>query len=383
MAYNPELGISFGRKLLASLLQLSRKVLFWVHLLVGVSAGLVILVMAVTGTLLTYERQVVAWMDQRPVSAGTRLPIEALLGQLPGATGVVLRADPTEAVTVSVGRETILVDPASGVRLAPPHEGVRDFFRWVTAWHRWLGADAGHRTTARAFTGAANLAFLFLVLSGLYLWLPRKWRWPNLRAVLWFRGGLSGKARDFNWHNAAGFWCCVPLFFVVVSGVVISYPWASDIVYRANGVQPPSRGKGKGGPREGNVSRAASLLHLDVLVARAQKQVTGWRSISFQVPVRDEEPVTFNIDAGSGGQPQNRSSVTLDRATGAVIRSTNFAAQDAGQRARSWMRFVHTGEYYGLAGQTIAGIASAGGALLVWTGMALAWRRFRAWTARR
>jgi uncharacterized iron-regulated membrane protein len=46
------------------------------------------------------------------------------------------------------------------------------------------------------------------------------------------------------------------------------------------------------------------------------------------------------------------------------------------------MRFVHTGEYYGLTGQTIAGIASLGGALLVWTGLALAYRRFRAWLAR-
>jgi hypothetical protein len=46
------------------------------------------------------------------------------------------------------------------------------------------------------------------------------------------------------------------------------------------------------------------------------------------------------------------------------------------------MRFVHTGEYYGMAGQAIAGIASLGGALLVWTGIALSYRRFRAWLAR-
>ncbi len=360
-----------------------RRILFWLHLISGVVAGLVILVMAVTGTLLTYERQVVAWAEQRPVSAGTRLPIEALLAQLPGATGVVLRADPTEAVTVSFGRETILVDPASAARLAPPHAEVRAFFRRVTEWHRWLGADAGHRTAARAVTGAANLAFLFLGVSGLYLWFPRRWRWSNVRAVLWFRAGLAGKSRDYNWHQVAGFWCCVPLFFVVLSGVVMSYPWASDIVYRANGVQPPNRGKGKGRPPEGNASRGNSFVNLDLLVAEAGKQVTGWRSISFQIPVRDDEPVTFNIDAGNGGQPQKRSSVVLDRVTGTVIRSTDFADQDAGQRARSWMRFVHTGEYYGLAGQTMTGIASAGGVLLVWTGMALAWRRFRAWAARR
>jgi hypothetical protein len=37
----------------------------------------------------------------------------------------------------------------------------------------------------------------------------------------------------------------------------------------------------------------------------------------------------------------------------------------------------------GLAGQTVAGIATGGGAVLVWTGLALAWRRWRAWVKRR
>jgi uncharacterized iron-regulated membrane protein len=42
----------------------------------------------------------------------------------------------------------------------------------------------------------------------------------------------------------------------------------------------------------------------------------------------------------------------------------------------------HTGEAGGLAGQTIAFLASAGGSVLVWTGIALAWRRFRSWRRR-
>ena len=34
-----------------------RKVLFWMHLTAGVTAGLVILVMSLSGVLLAYERQ--------------------------------------------------------------------------------------------------------------------------------------------------------------------------------------------------------------------------------------------------------------------------------------------------------------------------------------
>jgi len=39
------------------------------------------------------------------------------------------------------------------------------------------------------------------------------------------------------------------------------------------------------------------------------------------------------------------------------------------------IRFLHTGEVLGLAGQALAGLASLAGCLLVWSRLALAWRR--------
>ena len=54
-----------------------------------------------------------------------------------------------------------------------------------------------------------------------------------------------------------------------------------------------------------------------------------------------------------------------------------------GRRWRSMLRFAHTGEVWGLTGQTMAGVASAAACVLVYTGFALAWRRFSAWRSRR
>jgi uncharacterized iron-regulated membrane protein len=72
----------------------------------------------------------------------------------------------------------------------------------------------------------------------------------------------------------------------------------------------------------------------------------------------------------------------LDRATGDVVRWESFASYTRGRQLRSILRFAHTGEVVGVAGQTIAGLVSAGGAVLVFTGLTLAIRRFRAWIAR-
>ena len=65
-----------------------RKFIFWCHLAAGVFAGLVVLVMSVTGVLLMYERQITARADTRgyqvaePSNGQTRLPVETLLGKL-------------------------------------------------------------------------------------------------------------------------------------------------------------------------------------------------------------------------------------------------------------------------------------------------------------
>ncbi|HJX29858.1 MAG TPA: PepSY-associated TM helix domain-containing protein, partial [Thermoanaerobaculia bacterium] len=126
---------------------------------------------------------------------------------------------------------------------------------------------------------------------------------------------------------------------------------------------------------EGRPERPA-LAGLDTLWARAERQVPGWQSLSVRLAGKADEPVTFTINRGHRGRPDLRSQLTLDRASGEVVKWEPFASQSLGRRLRTWTRWVHTGEAGGFLGQTLAGITSAAGAVLVWTGFALAWRRF-------
>jgi uncharacterized iron-regulated membrane protein len=378
-----------------------RKVIFWCHLPVGVLGGIVILIMCVTGTLLTYEKQITSWADTRgyqsapPTSGATRLPVETIIAKAREARGaapsaVVLRASPYAPAEVAFGRETTLfLNPYSGQILGDGSPRVRNFFRGVTDWHRWLGAQGDNRKIARAITGACNLGFLFLVASGFYLWWPQKWTKKLVRNVTWFRRGLPARTRDFNWHNVIGFWSAVPLFVVVLSGVVISYTWAGNLVYRVVGESPPTprpsqpQGTPAAPRRDPGQTGTETLTRLDASWARAEQQVPGWQSITLQLPATSEAPLTFTIDQGNGGQPQKRSQLTLDRTTTEVVRWEPFSASSRGRQLRSILRFSHTGEVAGVAGQTLAGLVSAGGAVLVWTGLALAWRRLRGWLGRR
>ena len=381
-------------------MKLFRTVLFWCHLATGIAVAAVVLLMSVTGVLLTYERQVTDWADTRgldaapPTPEARRLSTDELLRRVAAAdvqrglgserpSSVSWRSDADAPVAVSYGRErTRFVNAYSGAVLGEGDAGVRAFFDGVTGWHRWLGVGDGGRRLGRAVTGACNLGFLFLVVSGFYLWWPRNWTRKALRNVTLFRRGLSPKARNFNWHNVIGFWSLVPLFVIVGSGVVISYPWASDLVYAIAGEEEPAgEGAGRaGGPPVSTRARGAAL---DGLSARAAARVPDWRRLSLRVPAPSDSTVTFDLDRGTGGQPQHRARLTLNRQTGEEVAWEPFAAEAPGRRARSILRFAHTGEVLGIAGQTVAGLVSLGTALLVWTGLALSWRRFQAWHRRR
>ena len=373
-----------------------RKPLFWMHLVTGVAAAVVVFLMSVTGVALTYQRQLteLATRDYRSDAAehGIRpLEVDALLAsvrdQRPDLepSSLTIRPDAAEPALLRQGRrERLYVDRYTGEVLGDGSGRTSAFFRAMVDWHRWLGRAGDGRGVGRAVTGACNLAFLFLILSGLFLWWPRNWSPRALRNVTWFRRGLRGKARDFNWHNVIGLWMMVPLVVIVASGVVISYRWAGDLVSTLAGSEPSSRtatGPASRTPGNVRVSFAVSdapegLRSLDELLVIAASDTPGWKSLTMDLPESLAEPVRFSMDRSPGGQPARRSHLTLDRSTGQVVARGGYADLSPARRLRSWLRFAHTGEVYGFVGQTIAGIASAGAAVLVWTGLALSWRRF-------
>jgi uncharacterized iron-regulated membrane protein len=373
-----------------------RSVIFWIHLAAGVTAGIVILIMSVTGVALTYEKQMVEWADRRawtapsPVDA-RHLPPETLLAKAAAArpgtapTGVTLRADAAAPATVMLeGNKALLLDPYTGAIIGEPPAALRSFFRTMTAWHRYIALDGASRATGKLITGVANLGFLFIVVSGLYLWFPRVWTWIQFKNVLWFRSGLVAKARDFNWHNVIGFWCCVPLAIIVAGVVPISFPWASNLVYRLAGDTPPAAAAA---PRQVRPSAPTPQVYftsgLDGSWSASIAAVPAWRTITTRLAASEDAPIVITVDEGFAGQPQKRRTLTFDRATAAIAKDDAFENLSAGRRARSWLRFAHTGEFYGTTGQTIAGLASLGGAFLVYTGLSLALRRLAAWLKRR
>jgi uncharacterized iron-regulated membrane protein len=374
-----------------------RKGIFWIHLVLGCLAGIIVLIMSFTGIVLTYQKQIMNWADKRQyiiqshdntARHSAELILNNLQQAMPGAVpaSITFSSDPAMPASLALGpTEVIFANPYTGEILGTGSHGIRTFFRIMTDWHRWLGFSGKNRGIGRAITGASNAIFLFLAITGLFLWWPHKWTRAILRAFTWFRFGVTGKARESNWHYVFGFWCTIPLMVIILSGVVISYSWASDLVFKLAGQAPPKSGGRRPGIPPGSARNRLPLQmeNLDRLLDSAQRHSAGWKTISIQPPTVADKAAVFTVDTGSGVKPQLRSTLTLDKESGNIIRSERFNDMGPGMRARLWVRFVHTGEYYGFWGQTLAGITCFAGVILAWTGLALTSRRYMAAVRRR
>jgi len=386
-----------------------RKIVFWLHLSCGLLAGTVVFTMSLTGVLLMYERQINAWvLSSHYVSAADNtqhlqleqlLSIQQIAQPNQQATVMVITNHPGAPVSFLAGRRQVLnLNPYTGETMQIASPELDQFFNIVTGLHRWFNVQGENRALAREITGVSNVIFLFLLVSGLYLWLPVVWMWVLFKVRLFFKTSyLNSKTRDFHWHLIFGFWAALPLLVVVYTGTVISYPWAANLMYLAFGVEiPASIGApgnaavpGQGGNQQGqqqplkasgNVGEVetavTTYLSLDSLLAQVQI-VTGthWNRFNITLPTAQQLTVQVEVDLGNGAQAHKRQTLSLARDSGKVLGITGFSDINEAQRLRGIARFLHTGEVLGFWGQTIAGLASFAALFMVWTGFALSWRR--------
>ncbi len=360
------------------------------HLASGLAAGIVIFIMSVTGALLSFERNLIEYFERdirySTAAVGPELSPQEIIDRFREAkpnvkpSAMAIANEPNAAWSIALGREgQAFVDPYSGKILGEGNKAVRGFFSEMRSWHRWIALSGDQRPIGKAITGACNLLFLVLAITGIYIWFPRKLDWKRVRPIMWFRKGVSGKARNFNWHNVIGFWCSLVLVVLTLTATVISYQWASNLLYTLTGNEVPKQQASNGPQAEQEYIWPEGT---NAAWEAAKQQSPEWRSISLRLPMAKDSAI-FTIDEGIYWNIFGRSTLTVDAKSAAVTKWEPYGEQNAARQLRSWFRFTHTGETGGIIGQIIGFIACIGGAFLVWTGFSLALRRFRNWLKRR
>ncbi|MDT3718661.1 sulfite reductase flavoprotein subunit alpha [Pseudomonas oryzihabitans] len=344
-----------------------RRGLFQLHSLLGLAAGLVLVVLGVTGALYSFQLELlqllnppptVATPDRRPLTlpeVRQRLVppdrelsfVSSMAGEGYGLLGL--------APAGGQGRgEVQLFDRYTGEVLSSPRG--QAFFRLVLDLHRSLALGP----VGKALTGAATLILLVLCLSGLYLRWPRQVRrWRTWLTLDWARRG-----RSFYWdlHAVVGTWCLLLYLLAALTGLYWSYDWYRQASERLLGAAP-----------EPEISGVVARQDVDLdALWRSFRQETGGRVEGYGLllpnPARKVSHPTLWYLPDDAEHVRALNRIVFDGA-GRVLDHRRYREQPLGARLLLSVYALHSGEYFGLAGRVALLLASLAMPLFMVTGL--------------
>jgi len=321
-----------------------KNAIFQLHWFFGITAGVVLAVVGVTGALLSFQQPLLKAFnpDVLSVRAGgrTALTPEELLARVQAAqpmrkpVSLTLSGDPSEPAKVGFapepnakpgpgGRrrgESRYVDPYDGRLLAKPRgEG---FFRTSMQIHRWLAAGE----VGKQIVGASTVALVFFCLSGLYLRWPRSWL--DWRA--WLRLDWAQKGRSFLWHLHAvlGTWLLAAYLLMSLTGLYWSYDWYRDGLYTLTGKPAPDEGPRRGGQAAGgpNVSAGSSSAASVAEAFRAfHAAVPSYANVTLRLPEKPGQTLEFSYQDPEPAHERANNRLELAAGTLAVVTHERYA----------------------------------------------------------
>ena len=361
-----------------------KKTLFQLHWLFGISAGLVLALMGVTGAAYSFQDEILRALNPQVLRVEMR---EA--GMLAPAE-LVRTIEAAEGKTVSGLRLDTGGDEAARVFFSPPpgeRRGPMRYFDPYTgtllddpAGHGFFGLMLDlHRSLAlgeygKQVTAACTLILIFFCLSGLYL------RWPrqalNWRA--WLTLDWAKKGRAFNWdlHAVFGTWCLLFYLCAALTGLYWSYDWYRQGLTQLLSDAPAGQQGGKPGERRGGRGEAPQgpppTVDYDALWRSIQDsagpQLAAW---NLRLPPVAGQPATVLYLLEDAAHPRALNQITLDPATGKVSKVERYADKSFKAQLLVSVYALHVGEYFGLVGRILMLLASLSMPLFFITGWLL------------
>jgi sulfite reductase (NADPH) flavoprotein alpha-component len=352
-----------------------KKVLFQLHWFFGITAGLVLAVMGISGALYSFSDEILHGLNPRSMSVEVRpegiMPLSRLVPLLEAAQGEKvfgLRIDTALGDAARVNYAPAPGERRGTQRYFDPFTGQmqgevvgQDFFEFVLQLHRFLTIG----DTGRQITGACTLILLFFALSGLYL------RWPRqaLDWRAWLTLDWAKKGRAFNWdlHSVFGTWCLVFYLMSAVTGLTWSYGWFRDGVNALLVGGPPAgeqrRREGpQGGGKQGQAkpeAEAVAAVDYDALFDSI-KRTAGPELTSFvlRVAANGGQPASVFYLLRSSPHERALNQISLEPGTGKVLKQQRYADQPLGGQLFASIYSLHVGSYFGIVGRILMTLAS-------------------------
>lgn len=351
-----------------------KKIAGWLHLWLGLASGLVVIVVALTGSILVFEVEIEEWTNRDfyftsvPAQA-QRLPVDSLLHNARQynadikITGLeVLPASPERTVLFrgKRGEDTwhLAVDPYTG-KVIRARNHTTGFFNVVLELHRYLLAgDVG-----KAITGVSCMIFAFMVLTGLILWWPKRRKY--LKQRLQIKWKATGKRLNWDLHAVGGFYVHLVLLLMALTGLVWSYKWYNNALFWVFDGKGPKKNE----VPANTVIQPVAAGYYEKIYQDANQRLAYKGRLSIAIPAKDSLSITVSKENFEASVTNLVDFLYFEKGTGKLLKERLYKNESMGMKARRLVLPIHSGEIYGWPTKIIAFLSTLVAVSLPITGL--------------
>ncbi|WP_289660191.1 PepSY-associated TM helix domain-containing protein [Flavobacterium panacagri] len=331
------------------------------HLWLGLASGLIVFIVALTGSILVFEEEMDEFFNPefyKVASIGKeKLPVDVIISEvqkefhLKKIDRIHSFADPERSLIItgtdSDKKKMIFsVDTYSGKVLGSVPAKKR-FFSVVLDLHRHLVlGDFG-----QAVTGISCLIFVFMLLSGLVLWWPNKIK--NLKQRLTVKWGASFKRVNWDFHSTFGFYTFLVLLIISLTGLTWSYDWFESGIYLlADGTTKKPSAKVEN-PTKIDLDGDKTFFYQNIF-SKTDSIYKYKGDTQIRIPsdtINSIMVIKMNLEKEI---PNIASLAYFDKYTGEIVQTKPFESFSNGDKVRRLIYPIHTGSIYGYPTKILA-----------------------------
>jgi len=374
-----------------------KTILISIHLWVGVLSGLVVIILGLTGCVLTFVDEIrpLVYRDRMEVASTkeTQLSLQIMLqnarniwGKNKPVSALEIQNSPNKTFHFRAYQEdsnegiwywnekkyyeSLFMDPYTG-KLVFHEQSEFEFFRVILYlhWSLLFKTDLG-----QPVVGIATLLYLILLLTGIYLWWPKNKKARRVR--FWFRwkADTGNKRKNYDLHSILGFYSLSVGIVIALTGLVFAFPWFSNGVQRLLNI----RTQVETSPVINTEQEIPIEKPLDNILADVKKKYPDATAYHFYFPRGGSSVVTILARYESIFKTTQAQYNVI---SGRLIQASTYEGKDGREKLRDINYGIHTGSILGLPSKILVFLISLVSASLPITGF-LIWYN-KKWGKRR
>ena len=364
-----------------------KKIIGKLHLWLGLTSGLVVFIISITGCIYVFEEELTTWFhkDREVITVPdhpVKKPLSSLLKIAQTAAG---EEHPIQNIEISseadrtysfrpiqilnkkaythfgevVYQHKFYLNPYTGA-VVKDENYKYDFFTVVLRLHRNLLLN---RAIGLVVVGISVCIFVIMLITGIVLWWPKNKMPIKQRLSFVWKSTTQWKRKNFDLHSVLGFYSSFIVLIIALTGLTWAFDWFD------NSVQWLVNGGVKTEKQHALFSDTTKVAAIPIDRILSDLKTQNPEAHTFTINLPEKSKGVINASARSGIHVRYTTRrYQYDQYTGKLLKTSTFDEKNTGEKLKAMNYDIHVGSILGLPGKILAFVVALISASLPITG---------------